>query len=206
MLNMELGYTLHPPRRHSEPGYSGLDVILECVPTGRHFDPQRMRLGIADETGGICMVMLGHPWIGGCHQRACAGPVDVFGYGDKRLEVFTFGGDIVIKPCDECTLITLNSDAPILVRVSTYSTASLFMEEAEALLAMRRGAWGHDPEAFDHRLALAQPLELYHASADVILGRLKALPVTEGDIEERLMSQLRAELRETIGRKLEEVL
>jgi hypothetical protein len=206
MLNMELGYVLHPPRRRSEPGYAGIDVVLEKLPTGRHFDPKKIRLGLVDKNGEINIVTLEHPCVGEDHLRACAGPVDVFGYNDKRLEVFTFGGEMLIEPGDDCTRARLRSDAPVLVRVSAFSTAGLFMEEAEAVLALRRGAWGHDPETFDQRLAIAKPLVLYYAFVSAILERLKALPVTEGDIEERLMYQLHAELRGIEGFKLEEVL
>jgi len=207
-----LGYVLYPARRHSEPGYSRLDVWLSDTVSGLHFDPVQMRLPVADESGGLSWVTVGHPHYGANRLRICAGPVDVIGFGDKRLEVFTFGGELVIEAGDESTLAALKSEAPILVRVGSHAAAILLMEEAELILALRRGVWDEQPGEFERRLLAVEPLELYHAFLETIRARMKGLPRIQNESDQHLLYQLRLEVEHIevqanfISRSLEEVL
>ena len=207
-----LGYVLHPARRPSEPGYSRLDVWLSDQVSGLHFDPRQLRLPVVDESGDLSWVMIGHPHYGADKFRMCAGPVDVTGFGDKRLEAFTFGGELVVETGDESTLAVLSSNAPVLVRVSSHAEAILLMEEAELVLALRRGVWDEQPGEFDRRLLAAEPLELYHAFLVTILMRIKSLPRVQSESEQHLLYQLRLEAEnieeraESAWRSLEEIL
>lgn len=189
-----LGYVLSPPRRHNEPGYSCLDVWLTDLPSGLHFDPRQLRLLTQDESGDLGWTTIEHPNIGAGRLRACAGPVDLIGFGEKRLEVFTFGGELVVKTEEEYTLAVLSSEAPILARVSSHAESVLLMEEAEVLLALRRGVWDEQPGEFDRRLMAAEPLELYHAFLETILTRMKSLPRLRGESDQHLLYQLRLEV------------
>jgi hypothetical protein len=206
-----LGYVLYPPRRHSEPGYSRLDIWLSDLVSGLHFDPLQIRLPIAGESGGYNWATIDHPYTGAHRLRICAGPVDIMGYGEKRLEAFTFGGELVIQPGEEFTLATLSSEAPILVRVGSQLEAIYLMEEAELLLALRRGVWDEQTEEFDRRLLAAEPVELYHAFLHTVRARMKELPArTEAD--QHMLYQLRLEIEnieehmQSAGRPLEEIL
>ena len=188
-----LGYELHPARRHSEPGYARLDVWLSDQVSGLHFDPRQMRLPVAGESGGYNWATIDHPYAGAPRLRICAGPVDVMGFGDKRLEAFTFGGELVIQPGETSTLASLTSPAPVLVRVSSHVASVFLMEEAELLLALRRGVWDEQEGEFDRRLLRTEPLELYHAFLEAVQERMKSLPRARTESEQGLLYQLRLE-------------
>jgi hypothetical protein len=189
-----LGYVLHPARRHSEPGYARLEVWLSDHASGLHFDPLHIRLPVAGEEGGYNWATIDHPYIGATRLRICAGPVDVIGFGEKRLEAFTFGGELVIRPGEESTLASLSSAAPVLVRVSSQAASIFLMEEAELLLALRRGVWDEQPGEFDQRLLAADPLELYHALLMAIVERMDSLPYTHTESEQQMRYRLRQEI------------
>ncbi len=190
-----LGYVLYPPHRRSEPGYAGLEVWLSDQVSGLHFDPVYLRVPVADEAG-MSWQNIDHPYHGENHLRLCAGPIDVMGFGEKRLEAFSFGGELTIEPGEEASQAVLSSPAPILVRTSSRTASILLMEEAELLLALRRGVWDEHPGEFDRRLSAAQPIELYHAILESMLARLKELPMTLSEAEQHLLHQLREECRE----------
>jgi hypothetical protein len=206
-----LGYVLHPARRDSEPGYSRVEVWLSDTISGLHFDPRVMRLPVADDSGGISWVTVGHPHYVGDRLRVCAGPIDVIGFGDKRLNVFTFGGELAIKDGEESTLAAMTSEAPILVRIGPHPVTALLMEEAELILALRRGAWDEQPGEFERRLLLVEPLELYHAFLEIVLARMQSVP-GEHEGEQQLRYQLRREMESiesqasTAFRRLDEIL
>jgi hypothetical protein len=187
-------------------------VWLSDRVSGLHFDPLQIRLPIAGESGGYNWGTIDHPYIGARRLHICAGPVDVMGYGEKRLEAFTFGGELVIQPEEEYTLATLDSEAPILVRVGSQMAAVFLMEEAELLLALRRGVWDEQSEEFDRRLLAAKPLELYYAFLQTIRVRMKALPRASTESDLHMLYQLHLEIENieeqlhSTGRSLEEIL
>lgn len=188
-----LGYELYPPRRRSEPGYSRVDVWLSDRVSGKHFDPRQLRLPVVDEIGYVNWMMIDHPYTGASRLRLCAGPIDLIGYAEKRLEIFSFGGELAIERYDESTLVVLKSESPFLVRFNVDAAPILLIEEAELLLALRRGVWDEHPGEFDRRLSIAEPLELYHAILQNIRIRLKGLPQARTESERHLLHQLRLE-------------
>jgi hypothetical protein len=190
-----LGYVLYPPRRQSEPGYARLEVWLSDQISGLHFDPLYLRVPVADEAG-MSWQNIDHPYHGEIHLRLCAGPIDVMGFGEKRLEAFIFGGELSIERGEDASQAVLSSEAPILVRTSSRNASILLMEEAELILALRRGVWDEHPGEFDRRLTAAQPLELYHAILENMMARMKELPMTRNEAEQQFLHQLREEKRE----------
>ena len=189
-----LGYVLHPALLQSEPGYSRLDIWLSDHVSGLHFDPRQLRLPIASESGEVSYITVDHPHYGADKLRVCAGPLDVIGWGEKRLEVFTFGGELTVQTGTESSLAVLSSDAPVLVRVGASAAAVTLMEESELILALRKGVWDEQPGEFDRRLLLAEPLELYHAFLVSYLERVKSLPRIENESERHLLYELRQEV------------
>lgn len=188
-----LGYVLYPPRRKTDPGYSQLDIFLSDRISGLHFDPKQLRLPIVDDVNGVSMARLDHPYVGQLNLRLCAGPIDLYGYEDKRLEIFTFGGQVVITPGDEYSRVEMKSEAPILVRVGPQESATLLMEEAELLLALRRGVWDEHPGEYEKRLSSQEPLELYHALLEAILERVRTIPDIYREADHTLLYQFQLE-------------
>lgn len=189
-----LGYVLYPARRGSEPGYSRVDIWLSDTISGLHFDPREMRLPVADDSGGLSWVTIGFPHYVGDKLRICAGPIDVTGFGEKRLDAFSFGGELLIEASETSTRAMLKSAAPILVRIGAHPATALLIEEAELVLALRKGVWDEQPGEFERRLLLADPLELYHAFLETVLARMKSMPRDDNDSEQHLRYQLRQEL------------
>jgi hypothetical protein len=176
----DLGYTLYAPRRASEPGHAGVEVVFRTLPSGLHFDPEWATLWVVSDSGGMDSLMVEHPWLGDETYRVCAGQVDI---GDRRghkLDIFTFGGELSFSWTEAQTSMRLVSPAPILVSFRPHSVPAVLAEEVEIALAQRRAAWGEDTEAFARRLAAVKPLSLYVACLAEILQRWEQFPRREG--------------------------
>jgi len=187
------GYTLYPSRRPSEVGYSRLDVTFRAQPTGLHFDPEALRLTVAAPQGGLDSLKVAHPWVGERHYQACAGQVDLSDRLDKKVEAFTFGGELSIASFGEETCASLQSAAPLLLCRSLESVPSMLAQESEILLAERRAAWSHAPQVFEQRMVNAAPLVLYQACLHAILRRFEHFP-NPGEEIVHFVHVLRAEL------------
>ena len=157
----EYGYFFHPRERSDSPGYPQLDVFLRSVPTYKHFDPLKMTLNVALERRSIEFLKINHPWPLRKQYRACAGRVILQDRTGKKVEAFTFGGDLRIESEEELTMGVLMSPAPILELTSTYSFPSFLAEETEIFLAERRAEWEPDHTTFIKKLIKADPLTLY---------------------------------------------
>lgn len=189
-----LGYWFSPPRRQSEPGYSRLDIVLREIPTEKHFDPEQVRVIVALQNGGEYRT-IEHPWSGEKSLRICAGPIDIMGQRDKRLEVFTFGGDLSIDVHERATNLIFTSPAPILKVRTMESEASLLAQEAEILIAERSAALEKTPGEFDRRLISANPIILYRAILHAILIRFQELHGSVSEAQFHLRHVLSEEAR-----------
>jgi hypothetical protein len=184
-----LGYTFHPRLYSHAPGHPQLDIVLRAKPTERHFDPIRVRLMVAVPDGGLKMATIRyHPQSREEHHQACAGFVAISDRRDKRVEAFTFGGDLHVMPQANLTLCVLTSPAPIieiLPQPLTHgpSVTTMLVDEVEALIARRRAAWDReqDPDAFDERLAAADPFVLYLACLQALNEHYAHFPYQEED-------------------------
>ena len=207
----DLGYVFSPGRRPSEPGFSCLDLVLRDTPTEEHFDPVYLRLLIARE-GSANMEVIEHPWNGEKVLHVCAGPVDLVDRKNKRVELFTFGGELSIETKDQLTAVVFSSPAPILLLRAHESAASLLAQEAEILLAERCACLESKPGEYDHRLALVVPLVLYHSILCAVQTRLERLPHTGNELWMHFRHILKEEVRflqeETAGPcyRLEDIL
>jgi hypothetical protein len=179
----ELGYILFPPRRPTEPGYARLEVTLREQPSQHHFDPNQVHLLAASENAGaspdvgVGTLKISHPWLGACQWRLCAGQVDLLDRKGKHVDLFTFGGDLIIEKVDEdSTHLSLSSEAPFLLAQSHTSSANLLIQEVEIQIAQLRADWCRAQENFDDCLACVAPFELYRMCLAAILERFEQLP------------------------------
>lgn len=190
----DLGYVFLPSRRHSEPGFSRLDIVLRAKPTEHHFDPHTVRVIVAQEHGpGYWMIQ--HPWSGNQSLRICAGQLDLIDRFDKRVEVFTFGGELEIDGSEDYTSVIITSPAPILVFHTKESAASLLAEEAEILIAERVAEDETEPGRFDIRLVSVEPMSLYRSILSAIQARVLDLPRNTGEIWLHFYAILKEETR-----------
>jgi hypothetical protein len=171
----DLGYTLSPGRRPSEPGFSKLTAVLRDAPSGMHFDPEYACLSVAADGGSLASLAVQHPWNGELRYRACAGQINLIDRKGKQVDLFTFGSDVSLTVKEEETRLVLVSLAPLLLSREYHSAPALLAQETEILLAQRRAHWQDAPEEFDHRLCQVEPLSLYFACLHTILQRFERM-------------------------------
>ncbi len=178
-LMEDWGYYLLPKSHPQSPGYTGLLVTIRKEPTGKHFDPQSMRLWIRllrDEQEEIRQAKL---WIdsptalpikGSIH--VCPGWVVLRDRHDRRASFFVFGGSLEAVSVPSETIYSLHSPAPILeITENLESVPDLLASETEALLGELQVKWGLGEEGFVRRLAQVDPLQFYLATLNSILAR-----------------------------------
>lgn len=177
----ELGYSFQP-KQCDEPGCPRLEIILHGKPTGKHFDPERVLLTVAETTipeNAIEHLSIHHNWHGKQNYRVCAGSVRMTDRYGKSVDAYIFGGDLQIEAGQEKTIVSLSSPAPILELSQGYTStlADMLAAEVEVLLARRRAFWTrHNPAEYERRLAVVEPLALYHTCIDTLKERFRSFP------------------------------
>jgi hypothetical protein len=173
LLSKDYGYLLVPPRRPTEPGYAGIEIVLCEQPSLSHFDPDQVLLLVSTSDGSAETLKVTHPWIGSARWRLCVGQVDLLDRKGKHVDFFTFGGELTIeKAAHGCTHLTLSSEAPFLLTQSQTSPVNLLIQEVEIQMAQARAEWLGKNQNFDSCLASIEPFELYRMCLAAILQRI----------------------------------
>lgn len=175
-MEREFGYYFHSREHSDSPGHPRLDVLLRSVPTGKHFDPEKLSLTVASEPRGTEFLRIHHPWPWLEQYQACAGRVILQDRKGKKVEAFTFGGDLRIESQEMLTACFLSSPAPILELIGTSSIPVMLAEETEIMFAERRADWEPDHSAFEDRLTAADPLTLYCTCLEALKEKFERYP------------------------------
>ena len=191
----EYGYYFHSREYSSSPGHPRLDVLLRSVPTGKHFDPEKISITVVSEDRGAELLRAHHPWPGQEQYRACAGRVILQDRRGKKVEVFTFGGDLRIESEEMLTACVLTSPAPILERTGTSSIPELLAEETEIIFAERRADWGPDHSTFKDRLTAADPFILYCICLESLKEKFEQYPPREDEFIQQFVHFLNTEIK-----------
>jgi hypothetical protein len=175
--NEQLGYTFHPPRESQAIGSSQLDVVIRPASTGEHFDPESF--ACLTTTGSeAARLYVTHPWPEEVTYRVCAGEIDIEDARQEHVKAFTFGGTLRLDSDARRTLCRLVSPAPLLERARGISSLpEQLIEEVQILFAERRAA--QDDDAFERRLAAADPLPLYRACLAALNEKFAHFPATD---------------------------
>jgi hypothetical protein len=175
--NEQLGYTFHPPRESQAIGSSQLDVVIRPAPTGEHFDPESFLCPILADSK-LARLHVIHPWTEEPAYRVGAGEVIIEEARHEQVKAFTFGGALRVDSYSQRTLCQLVSPAPLLEHArQTAGLQEQLIEEVQILFAERRAA--QDDDAFDSRLAAADPLPLYHACLVALNEKFAHFPATD---------------------------
>lgn len=175
--NEHLGYYFHPPLEAHAIGYSQLDVVIRPAPTGEHFDPQSLTCLIATDGGSTRLHVL-HPWTQETAFRVCAGEIDIADARGEHVTAFTFGGTLRVDSDSGRTLCQIVSPAPLLEHARQASSLpEQLIEEVQILFAERRAT--QDDDAFERRLAAAEPLPLYRACLAALNEKFAHFPATD---------------------------
>ncbi len=169
-------HKLHP----DSPGYRQLLVALRREPTGRHFDPERIRLWIRGEFGlaewttlTLKPLLVPLPEL----RRVCPGPIVLIDRKEKRVPFFTFGGTLNVIFGSGEIVCSFRSPAPILrVTEPPQDAAARLAVEVETLMGGVHAHWGAEDEGYLERLAEVDPFQLYVGSIHTILSRFEEHP------------------------------
>jgi hypothetical protein len=176
-VNEQLGYCFHPPTTEHVLGYPQLDVVIRPTSTGEHFDPESVTCLTATASGSSKLRVV-HPWTQDNVYRVCAGEIDIEDVRGEHVNAFTFGSQLRIESDARHTVCRFASPAPLLEHArQTLSLEELLIEEVLILFAKRRAAQVDD--VFEHRLAAADPLQLYHACLKALHEIFEHFPATD---------------------------
>ncbi len=158
----DLGYVFYPLEISDHPGYQRMDVIIQQEPTNRHYDPEQAQYHVVAPTGNIEHITISHPWTLGTRYQVCAGRIFLTDRKGKRVEAFSFGGDLQILSAANHTVCGLQSTAPIFHLVTIADLPMWITAEVEILLAERKAHWDPThPHDFEEKLVKANPFLLY---------------------------------------------
>lgn len=159
------GYCLEPKFHPRGIGFSGLLVAIRPQPTEAHYDPESVTLRLRDDNGTAQWVTL--------HQRppftrpvrVCPGHIMLNDRREKKVEFFTFGGEIRPVLGATVTAYAISSPVPILgiTPPSLTSAAEKLALKAETDLARADACWERDHHGFLRRLGEVDPVVLYAA-------------------------------------------
>jgi hypothetical protein len=157
----DLGYYFHPSDTADHPGHPRLDIIIKATPTERHFDPQKVRLFVSARHG-IKQLVVHHPWTLKTEHRVSPGLIVITDRKGKRVEAYSFGGDLVIVSDKDQTVCALTSPAPIFPLFTTHDLPMWLVCEFEILLAEQEADWDpRHPHDFEDHAAAVDPFLLY---------------------------------------------
>lgn len=166
----DLGYYLLSPSHHDSPGYTGLLVAIRKQPTGKHYDPQTIRLPLRDAKGNTTWRTISQLSRPADSDHVCPGRVILSDRFDKRIEFFIFGGSLEVTWEPGEMICLLRSAAPILeLTVQEETIPDQLASETEALMGKAHARWERDDKGFNRRLAEVDPLQCYLASVHSIL-------------------------------------
>jgi hypothetical protein len=154
-------------------GFSGLLVAIRPAPTEEHYDPELMHLRLRDENGLAQWVTVRQRPPFSRPVPVCAGHITLDDRREKKVEFFTFGGEIRSVLAETATVYAISSPVPILgiTPPSLSSTGEKLALKAETILARADARWGRDRHGFLRRLGEVDPLQLYAAILEGILCR-----------------------------------
>ena len=191
----DYGYYFHSREYSDSPGHPRLDVILRSVPTEKHFDPEKLSIIVASDHRGTEFLRVHHPWPGQDQYRACAGHVILQDRKGKKVEAFTFGGDLRIESEEMLTACFLTSPAPILELIGTSSIPVMLAEETEIIFAKRRADWESDHSTFKDRLTAASPFTLYCICLEALKEKFERYPSRGNEFIQQFIQFIHVEIK-----------
>jgi hypothetical protein len=192
----DLGYVFYPYDGIEHPGHPRMDVIIHKTPTLRHFDPEEACYLIATHKGHkLEHIHISHPWTQAKKYQVCAGRIMVSDRKGKRVEAFSFGGDLQISVDDRETVCVLKSPAPIFYLGQVRCLPTWLTSEAEIILA-RQKAHGDaiHRNFFEEHLAQVDPFLLYASSLRAMQDRPCDCYLEEDELEHECGRFIRSEI------------
>jgi hypothetical protein len=170
----DLGFIFYPAETVDHPGHSRLDFILREQPSSHRYDLESVNFVVASAAGAVEGLTVHHPWQGDKQYRACASRIILSDRQGKRVEAFSFGGDLQIVSGRERVVCALVSPAPIYALYAFDDLSTWLVEKAEFLLAEKRAQWCPEHSRdFEDRVVVAEPNLLYTCCRVVLQERFR---------------------------------
>ncbi len=182
------GYYFHPSTYSPFLGHASVDVFLAASEDGWYFPTKSATFPVADDEG-IHHLHVSHSWTGGQRDyRLAPGIFFLAAWDGDLVEGFSFGGDLTVDGEDDHIKCQLCSSAPFFDLSDTTELVTILVPEFEAELGRLRAEWQGTDEAFDRRVAAADPFTLFVVSlrlSDAYAHRLPALDSDEFMLDDR---------------------
>lgn len=198
----DLGYLFYEPAYPEAPGSSKLVVNIYNEPTCEHYDPDEVIFPTVNEDGGFEQVLINHPWANVRQFRVSIGRIRLRDRFDKRVLIFTFGGEVGIEVTDKKTVCCITSTAPILLIDHYASFQRVIAEEVEIMLAKNAAQKLPHIDEYYTWIASLEPWEFYVRSLVEIHEKFARFPNQSLPSIERLDNYLddQIEIIHTMGR------
>ena len=178
----DTGYVELTTPHQASPGYLELVIAIRQTPTEQHFDPEavEVRLVYGDNTVRETTIRLTNPPAG--VRQVCPGPVTLIDRIGKRVDFFSFGGQLKVFTRPREAICWLHSTAPILELTgqAQKNFSDLLVYETEASLARLEARWEGRHSDFLKRLAATDSLQLYAACISACLDQQERLRRRQG--------------------------
>ena len=197
-----LGYLFHHSPSHFGDGQ--LDVYLREKPTLAHFDPEKVHV-IVGAPRSVQTLDIHHPWRLGSRYQVCPGHIKISDRVQKRINVFTFGGQVQItavstsprQTVPDQTLCQFTSPAPFLELTDGNPVTLMLADEIDILLAEQRARLNPRTTAdFDSKLLPIDPLELYICCLNLLQNKFARI----ANIYDSTWQHFKRNLKLEIGR------
>jgi hypothetical protein len=156
------GYILHPQDDLKSGGSAALEFIIHPGVEQSIFSPQHVSLNVISREKTPENLRIFHPWTFQSEYRVTLGRVEMRASDDRKVVLFTFGGDLQIDNHDQYLTGMHRSPAPIFLLKEDINTVhNLFADQVMILLKTHSFAEEAAQRAIQTSLAGAHPLHLY---------------------------------------------
>ncbi len=192
------GYDLLDPPHAGSPGGRLLLVAMRRLPTNEHYDPEALRLLLADERGAQGYVTLGRSAQFARPSKVCPGQFSITDRVHKRVDYYCFGGQLTVVQIADADppykLFILESSAPILTLNSAlgHLVEDQLVDSVEALYARLRATHARLRLNMPPVLAQIPPLSLYAACIEsmwTMYSESPTLPTVFGEFYRLLANE-----------------
>ncbi|MFO8035518.1 MAG: hypothetical protein R6U57_02690 [Anaerolineales bacterium] len=162
----DIGFALKEERKGERPGFHRLDIILSDKTEGPLHKVEAVELRVLSpatkqNATEVSKMTVGSQWNQEKEYKVVPGRVNLVSEEGKKLEFFTFGGDLNIRGGKKTTHCTLRSPAPIYSITEMESVTTVFIDEVEIMLAEEHAKWGDDDQNFWNHIAQIPPQTCY---------------------------------------------
>jgi len=156
------GYLLHPQNDVESGGSAALEFIIHQDIEQSTFSPQHVALNVMSRENVPEGIRIFHPWTYQTDYRVTLGRVEMRANDDRKVVLFTFGGDLHLKNHDQYLTGLHESPAPIFLLKEDINTVhTLLADQVMILLKTHSSAADVSQRTMQENLAGAHPLHLY---------------------------------------------